>query len=90
MADITKFPVEKVYPPTVGGREVWDQKDPPDEMVWAVCPYTRHAPDDTRCHHCPRLETDPDYGEVQRGCYGMAAEACRIVFAIQSRAPGQG
>lgn len=86
---VTKFPVEKVYPDAVGGREVWAQTEPSQEMVWAICPYTRsnqHAiKGDNRCLHCPRYEEDPDYGLMSRGCYVMAAEACRIVFAMQAR-----
>jgi len=31
------------------------------------------------------MEIDERYGEMRRGCYGMAAEACRIVFAMQNR-----
>lgn len=89
MADITKFPVEKVYPPIVRGREIWDQAEPPPEMVWAVCPWMRKYLDDSRCNHCPRQEED-DYGPMQRGCYGIAAEVCRVVFAMQKRIPVDG
>lgn len=85
MADITKFPIEKIYPPMVRGREVWAQQDPPDAMVWAVCPYTRMHQEETRCNHCPAWETDPQYGDMRRGCYGIAAEVCRVVFAMQKR-----
>lgn len=71
---------------TVKGREIWDQREPPSDMVWEMCPYTRSTTDaDPRCYHCPKTETDKNHGEVQRGCYGMAAEACRIVFAMQTR-----
>lgn len=84
---ITDFPKQKIYPRLLDGREIWDQQEPPSEMVWEICPYTRSSTkDDDRCHHCPQWEDDPDYGKVQRGCYGMAAEACRIVFAMQARA----
>lgn len=85
MAEITKFPVEKVHPEIVGAREIWDQAEPPQEMVWAICPHVRSREDESRCHHCPPWEEDPDYGKMRRGCYGMAAETCRIVFAMQSR-----
>lgn len=85
MADITEFPIERVYPNLVDGREVWAQDEPPTEMVWAVCPWMRSHHDESRCHHCPRYETHPDYGQMQRGCYGIAAEVCRVVFAMQRR-----
>lgn len=87
MADVTQFPLEKVYPNSVKGKEIWAQKEPPSEMVWAVCPWMRQHNDDSRCRRCPRFEEDPDYGQMQRGCYGMAAEVCRVVFAMQNRAP---
>lgn len=83
---VMKFPLEKVHPAIVDGREIWKQQEPPEEMVWAVCPHLRVHHDESRCHHCPRYERHPDYGEVQRGCYGLAAETCRIVFAMQRRA----
>lgn len=80
---VVEFPKEKVYPKLLGGREIWDQAEPPSEMVWEVCPYTRSH--DAGCKHCPRFEDDKDYGPMQRGCYGMAAEVCRVVFAMQKR-----
>jgi len=83
MGTVVKFPLEKSYPETVSGREVWAQKEPSPEMVWAVCPYIRSAIE--RCKHCSPWEIDERYGEMRRGCYGMAAEACRIVFAMQNR-----
>jgi len=83
---IAEFPKEKIFRATVEGREILAQAEPPQEMVWEICPYTRSTThNDDRCHHCPQWETDPHYGKVQRGCYGMAAEACRIVFAMQAR-----
>lgn len=82
---VVKFPAEKVYPRMVEPREIYAQEEPPDEMVWAVCPYMRQTAD-YRCLHCPKFEHDEHYGPVQRGCYGIAAEACRIVFAMQKRA----
>lgn len=85
MTGIIKFPVEKVFPPEVRGHEIWAQAEPPQEMVWAICPWMRMRSDDSRCRRCPRYETDPEYGEMQRGCYGIAAEVCRVVFAMQNR-----
>lgn len=85
MAEIVKFPVEKVHERTVRGYEVWEQPEPSPEMVWAVCPYTRGNAGDYRCTHCPSWEVDPDYGQVRRGCYAIAAEVCRVVFAMQKR-----
>ena len=87
MADITKFPVEKVHPRMVRGQELWDQEAPPDEMVWALCPYTRGGMPDRRCRHCPPGE-EGDHGTERRGCYMYAQEACRVVFAMQKRGEG--
>lgn len=85
--DVLKFPREKVYPPIVRGKEMWEQDEPPDEMVWAVCPHLRIVSpvEDSRCHRCPKWEDDEDYGKCQRMCYGLAAEVCKIVFAMQKR-----
>lgn len=83
---VVPIPVRKIYPDEVRGKEVWDQVIPPDEMVWAVCPYLRMHQEESRCHHCPEFEEDEHYGPVQRGCYSFAAEACRVVFAMQRRA----
>lgn len=83
--DVIPFPVEKIFPRTVRGHEVWAQPEPPQEMVWAVCPYARMHDDEPRCSHCPPWEEDPDHGKMRRGCYGIAAEICRIVFAMQAR-----
>jgi len=88
MPRVIKFPKKRTYHRIVTGREVWDQKEPSSEMVWEVCPYTRSRrsiDDQDGCLHCPRYEEDPDCGKVQRGCYAMAAEACRVVFAMQKR-----
>lgn len=82
---IVPLPVRKIYPDEVRGKEVWEQDEPPAEMVWAVCPYLRMHKEESRCHHCPKWEKDKDYGKVQRGCYSFAAEACRVVFAMQRR-----
>lgn len=72
------------HPRTVRGSEVWAQDEPPSEMVWAICPYIRNNL--KNCTHCPRYLEDEDHGQVQSGCYGFAAEACRVVFAMQRRA----
>lgn len=82
-AKIVNFPVEKTYPKAVDGKEVWDQQEPPPEMVWAMCPYTDGRLSD--CRHCPKWLTDEDGDTVSRGCYVFAAEACRVVFAMQAR-----
>ncbi len=82
MGTIIKAPMEYRYPRTVKGREVWDQQEPPPEMVWAVCPYTK--PSHEKCKHCTQ-EIDPIYGTFTHGCYMFAAEACRVVFAMQNR-----
>jgi hypothetical protein len=65
------------------GREIWDAEEPPPEMVWAMCPYLRRGDD---CAECPTEEYDGHSEQmVQRGCYTLAAEACRVVAAMQSR-----
>lgn len=86
--NISKLPVEKVYPRSVRGREVWDQQEPPPEMVWEVCVYTTGGTHE-RCRHCPAEREDPDHVTVTDGCYVWAAEACRVVFAMQQRAKDQ-
>lgn len=87
--NVINFPKEKVYPREVRGFEIWAQPEPPSEMVWAICPYLRSNQDDPRCNNCPPLETDVDYGDMTRGCYVFAAEACRVVFAMQARNSGK-
>lgn len=69
--------------------EIWAQPEPPEEMVWAVCSHVEGR-DLQECDHCPMWEETPRPGshkddKVQRGCYGMAAEVCRIVFAVQAK-----
>ncbi len=83
MGDIVKAPMTYRHQSRVMAGEIWAQDEPPSEMVWEVCPYLRGHLDDSRCAHCPRWERDEQYGQVQRGCYGIAAEACRIVFAMR-------
>jgi hypothetical protein len=88
VTNVVKAPIRYHNKQVIKGREIWDQEEPPSEMVWDVCVYTRSGDsksDDMRCHRCPRWEDDDDYGKVQRMCYGIAAEACRVVFAWQKR-----
>lgn len=83
-----KFPKSKRHRRSVSGNEIWDQQEPPKEMVWEVCPYLRMhrmAKDEHHCKHCPPTADVPNYGKGIPGCYGLAAEACRIVFAMQAR-----
>lgn len=80
---VTVFPKRRVYPQTVKAREMYDQGEPSDEMVWAVCPRIEGR-SFQRCMHCPKWE-DSEYGKVQRGCYGLARETCQVVFAMQNR-----
>ncbi len=81
--NVEKIPVRFRRPRTLTGKEMWDAPEPPPEMVWEVCPYIRAKLEG--CEQCPTWEDDPDYGKVQRGCYGMAAEACRVVMAMQKK-----
>jgi hypothetical protein len=82
---VAKFPRRFHHRAIVKAAEMYAQPEPPDEMVWAVCPHLRTAAEDKRCSHCPKWEDDPDYGKLQRGCYALAKEACMIVFAMQAR-----
>jgi hypothetical protein len=82
---VTKLDVQFRRAPQVSPREIWDQAEPPPEMVWEVCPYLRGHLDESRCQQCPPWEDDPAHGKVSRGCYGLAGEVCRIVFAMLVR-----
>jgi len=79
---IVKHPARYRYRQSVRAKEMWAQAEPSEEMVWEVCVYTNGL---KPCHHCPRWEDDRHHGRVQRGCYSIAAEACRVVFAMQKR-----
>jgi hypothetical protein len=83
MNKVVKWPIDRKYPRTVIAKEMYAQKEPPEEMVWALCPYTRGVMHS--CHHCPEWEDDPEHGEYSRGCYVLAKEAVRTVFAMQNR-----
>lgn len=63
--------------------EMYAQREPPDEMVWELCPYLRRDAD--ACEGCAETFIDPDYGECSPGCYVFAKEACRVIFAMQAR-----
>jgi len=82
---VVKLNVTYRRPRKVRGKEIWAQSEPPSEMVWEICPYVKHHPNDYHCMQCPAWFEDPTYGTFQRGCYGMAAEVCRIIFAMQVR-----
>ena len=85
MGDVTKIPVRYRYRIDRDLiREAYNQPDPSQEMVWAICPYLRMR-GDIRCKHCPRWEDDPEFGKVQRMCFGLAEEVCRTIFAMQKR-----
>lgn len=89
MGDLTKLPVE--FKHRSCKPDIWSVPDPPPEMVWEVCRYTRQGDNRGRCKHCPAVIDDPDdhivssYGPYVEGCYQMAQEACRVVFAMQKR-----
>lgn len=80
-------PITKRYPRLIRGKEIFAQPKPPKEMVWELCPYLLHRNnlENPECAHCPTWEEDPQHGPVQRGCYGLAEEACRLVFAARER-----
>jgi hypothetical protein len=91
MSNIVKLPPPPPSPPivkkhkqVVSVQEMFAQgEDMPEAMVWDMCRYTKSPrPDeDNPCKECPRWEEDPNYGKVQRGCFGMAQEACRYAMA---------
>src|SRR3990167_10975261 len=57
--------------------------EPSAFMVHALCPYLRNI---ERCMGGGAGGEDlAHYGKGTRGCYVMAAEACRIVMAVQRR-----
>lgn len=67
-------------PRQIKGKEIWESPEPSDLMVWEVCPYLRN---NEGCSECPSWEHDEHHGKVRRGCYMLAAEACRVVMAVQ-------
>lgn len=80
---VVRLPIEFRRHRKITPREIWASSEPPSEMVWEVCPYTRNC---EPCQGCPQWEEDEQHGKLQRGCYGTAAEACRVVEAMQRRA----
>lgn len=79
---ITRIPVEYRRPALLTPAEIHAIPDPSDAMVWELCPYLRPG---LSCAACPSTEHDEDYGEVKRGCRGMAEEACKVVVAMQAK-----
>lgn len=79
MSDIVTFPqTSRGIPSPVSVEEIHAAPEPTDRQVWALCPYVSHK---ERCSGCPKTEEDPDYGEMQRMCRGLAEEAARVVMA---------
>lgn len=91
MSNVLKFPrPKKRHKQVVSVKEMHCQGNAmPDQMVWDMCRYTRRN-DDPDCNECPRWEQDKHYGKVQRGCYGMAQEACRYALAWAERMKHKG
>lgn len=85
MGDVHQFPKGKAFSHTVTAQEMYAQPEPSDEMIWEVCPYTRHGQQMKRCLHCPKTYDDPDHGPMTDGCRVFAAEACRVMLAVQAR-----
>ncbi len=81
---VERLPVKYRRPRLVEGRDMYCMPEPSEEMVWEVCPYLRSNHDDSRCEQCSRWEEDQDYGEVQRMCFGLAEDACRVVMVMQA------
>lgn len=86
MGDITKIPVEFKHRRLITAGEMYAQPDSPPDLVWEICTYIRGIAHDFRCMHCPTWE-DYQGKRVQRGCYGLAHEAVRIVGAYRARFP---
>jgi len=63
-------------------QEIWAEPEPDAEMVYAVCPYTRRG--DT-CRRCEPIFKDDAGEDCIPGCYAWAAEACRVVGAMQNQ-----
>jgi len=82
--NVISIPTEYKRPVRVKGEEIHAQIDPPQEMVWEVCPYTRSDGSSKGCRQCPEWE-DSKRGKCQRMCYSMAKEACKVVFAMQEQ-----
>ena len=85
MTNIVKLPVSYRHRRLVKAREMYDQPEPSEQMVWEVCPYLRGIEHEYRCEHCPRWENHPKHGPIQKGCFALAEEACRIVMAMIKR-----
>lgn len=83
---VVQFPGSFKRRRTMTAAEIWAQPEPSDEMVWEMCVYTRKGDRSGECRGCPSVERDEVYGDFSRGCRGMAAEACRVVMAMQVRA----
>lgn len=83
MGKVIQSGIERRHHREIRGKEIWAQQEPTQEMIWDVCPYIRTKLD--RCRHCPPWREDKHYGKVKDGCFMMAAEVCRIVFARQKR-----
>ena len=81
MNNVIRLPKpKKRHKQIVSVREMYCQGNAiPDQMVWDMCRYTKH--NDEPCRECPRWEINKDYGKVQRGCFGLALEACRYAMA---------
>lgn len=82
---VIKLDVRYRRPRTVRGREIYTQPKPSSEMVWEICPYLRMHCKEDRCSQCPEEFEDETYGTMIHGCYGLAEEVCRIIFAMQAR-----
>jgi hypothetical protein len=85
MAEPTPIPVEYRKPSILTGREIWDSPEPSEAMVHEVCKYTRGTGGPLSCRGCPRTVQDEHYGSMTLGCFGWAAEACRVMMAVQRR-----
>lgn len=83
MAELIKFPGPFRFGRTLTAREIYAVKEPPEEMVWEICPYIKSKLE--ACEHCPKTEKDPDHGDITKGCFVMASEACRVVLALKDK-----
>lgn len=88
--EATKFPGRFHRHRQLSPKEMYAVPEPPDELVWELCPYLRlHRQDDWRCRQCPRWVHDERHGKLCLGCYGMAQEAVRVVLGMQAKLAGE-
>lgn len=94
MTEIITLPPMKRHKPVIPAREMYDQGEMPEQMVWDICNYMKvispHEIGDGHCKECPRWAKDEDGDQVQRGCFGLAHEAAATALAWSKRINAEG